>query len=145
MDGTTGDGAFFFKCIQENLDGMCIAYIDDALQPGTENYSAVARKTGEKFKCRKRAYDKFNFFVVQIEKKHSGYRFHRSSYIEKMKKLENAASFKDYRSLRAKLAWMKYVRPDICLSIAKAALITEAQYISDRGAKFGIPTAYSGN
>ena len=73
MTRTTGDGAFFFKCIRDKLDGMYINYIDDVLQTGTKEYSDLAHKTEEKFKCKGRAYDKFNFVGVQVEKKDSEY------------------------------------------------------------------------
>lgn len=75
MTGTTGDGAFF-KCMRDKLDGMCIAYVDDALQEGTKEYSNIAHKTEERFKCKGRAHDKINFVGVQVEKNDSKYMFH---------------------------------------------------------------------
>ena len=131
MTETTGDGAFFFKCIRGKLDGMCITYVDDALQAGTKEYSALAHKTKEKFKCKGRAYDKFNFVGVQVEKHDTEYRIYQTSYIRKTEKLISTATYKEYRSLRAKLAWITYTRPDISFSIAQAAQVTESQYSTD--------------
>ena len=131
MTGTTSDGAFFFRCIRERLDGMCITYVEDALKAGTKEYSDLAHKIEEKFKCKGGAYDKFNFVGVQVEKKDTEYMIHQTSYIRKIEKLSNTATYKSYRSLRAKLAWITYTTPDISFSIAQAAQVTESQYNTD--------------
>ena len=73
MTGTTGDGAFFFKCIRDQVDGMSINHVNDALQTGTKEYSDLAHKTEEKFKCKGRAYGKYHFVGVQVEKKFCGH------------------------------------------------------------------------
>ena len=92
MTGTTSDGAFFFKCIRDKLDGMGITYVGDALQAGTKEYSDLAHKTEEQFKCKERAYDKFNFVGIQVEKKDSLYLIDQASYIRKIEKLLNTAT-----------------------------------------------------
>ena len=146
MTRTTGDGAFFFKCIRDKLDVLCITYVDDALQAGIKDYSDLAHKTEEKFKCKGRAYEKFNFVGVQVEKKDSEYMIHQTSYIRKIDKLLNTATCKPYRSLRAKIAWITYNRPDISFSIAQVAQVTESQYIiRTPNFKSDISTAPLGN
>ena len=76
MIGTNGDGEYFLKCIRDRLDSMCITYVGDALQAGTQEYSDLSHVTEGKFKCKGRAYDKFNFVGVQAEKKYSEYMIH---------------------------------------------------------------------
>ena len=131
MTGTTGDGAFLFQCIRDKLNRMCITYVDDALQASTKEYSDLAHKTDEKFKCKVRTYDKFNSIRVQVEKNNSEYMNHQTSYIRMIEKLLNTATYKSYRSLRAKLGWITYTRPDISFSIAQAGQVTESHFATD--------------
>ena len=128
MTRTTGDGAFFSKCIRDKLDGMCITYVDDALQTGTKEYSDLAQKTEEKSKCKGRACVKFNFVGVPVGKNDSEYMVDQTSYIRKIEKLLNTTTYKLCQSLGAKLAWITYTRPDISFSNAQAAQVTKSQY-----------------
>ena len=125
MTETTGDGTFVFKCIRDKLDGMCITNVDDVLQAGTREYSDLAQKTEDKFKCKGRTYDNFNFDGVKVEKKDSEYMIHQTAYIRKIGKPLNTAKYNSYRSLRAKVALIKYTRPHISFSVVQAAQVSE--------------------
>ena len=46
-------------------------------------------------------------------------------FIDSLSPLSKIASFKDFRSLRAKLAWLVHVRPDICCAVALASQVIE--------------------
>lgn len=50
---------------------------------------------------------------------------HQTSYVSRLRDLPGAASYSDYRSLRAKLAWSSNTRKDICCSAAKLAQVPE--------------------
>ena len=67
MEFCISDASLYYKTVQNKLIGICATYVDDTLHAGTEDYSKICAKTEERFKCKKREWDKTQFAGVQID------------------------------------------------------------------------------
>ncbi len=61
------------------------------------------------------------FFGVYIEKHEDGFEIHQRAYIERQEELPQDSDFVQFRRARAKLSWLVYNRPDICVVTSKLA------------------------
>ncbi len=132
MQTGVSDASLFYKKLGERLVGLCGNYVDDTLHAGTKEYSDLCKKTEKKFKCKERDWDNLQFAGVEIETKESGFEVHQKRYIQKITELSHDATYADFRSLRAKLAWTNNSRPDISCSVALLTQVTEDVFNTDR-------------
>jgi hypothetical protein len=77
--------------------------------------------------------EQHEFAGVEIETKESEFVVHQQRYISKLIPLSRYATFKQFRSLRAKLSWITQTRPDVSCVVALAAQVTENRYNGDPG------------
>jgi hypothetical protein len=133
MESTTGDPALFSKNIQEKLSGLCARYVNDTLQAGDQKFVELSELTQRRFQCRPREWNNVEFAAVEIETKESEFVVHQQRYISKLMPLSKDATFKQFRSLRAKLSWITQTRPDVSCAVALAAQVTEDRYNGDPG------------
>ena len=131
MIPTTIDPALYSKIMDNRLIGLCTTFVDDTLQAGDVKYQAITKMTLQKFKCKDREYDKTQFSGVEIDTLKDEFQVHQSRYIKKLSKIPKNSTFKEYRQLRAKLAWLTHTRPDICCAVALAAQVTEKMFTED--------------
>ena len=131
MVPTTLDPALYSMKIQDALMGLCATYVDDTLQAGNTMYQEMTKLTLQKFKCREREFDNVKFAGIEIDTVDDGFHVHQTRYTKKLTKFPKDASFKDYRKLRAKLAWLTHTRPDICCAVALSAQLTEPKFNED--------------
>jgi hypothetical protein len=121
MMQTVGDPAMFFKMLDNKPQGMCATYVNDALHAGRKVYEGTTEKTMKRFKGRDKEMDNVIFSGVEICTGTDGFQLHQQRYISTLETLSDSSTFQRYRSLRAKLSWAAYTRPDISCAIAQAA------------------------
>ena len=132
MELATGDGALFFKHLDDKLKGLCATYVDDTLQAGDRDFQKLTENTLRKFECGKREWDNTEFAGVQIETLPEEFQIYQTRYIENLKPLAKYANFSNCRSFRAQLSWVANTRPDIACAVAKSAQVTEEQFTADK-------------
>lgn len=54
----------------------------------------------------------------------------QNNYMKKLEELNNDATFTEFRSMRMRLAWLSYTRPDCLYDISRLAQITESTFIN---------------
>ena len=128
MKSTLRDEAVFYKMMKNSLAGLCATYVDDILQAGNEEFSQLMKKTEEKFQCKSRDYDNVQFAGIEVESKDNGFDVPQKSYLSKLPTLEKHSTFKQFRSLRAKLSWAVNSRPDIACAVAQSTQVTEEMF-----------------
>jgi hypothetical protein len=133
MESTTRDPALFFKSIEEKLSGLCATYVDDILHAGDQKLVELSKITQRRFQCRPREWNNVQIAGVEIETKESEFVVHQQRYISKLIPLSKNATFKQFRSLRAKLSWITSTGPDVSCAVALAAQVTEDRYNGDPG------------
>ena len=103
-------------------------YVDDSLLAGNEKFQELTKATLEKFDSRKREWNILKFFGCTIETLEPGvFKISQPDYIFKLHLVPSDATFDQYRSLRAKVAWATHTRPDIsCCANRAAQVVAEA-------------------
>ena len=132
MKSTLGDEALFYKRVDKKLTGLCATYVDDILQTCNDHFSHLVKKTEERFQCKNMDYDNLQFAGVEVQSKDSGFEVHQKSYLTKLPTLDKNSTFKEFRSLRAKLPWLVNSRPDIACAVAQSTQLTEGIFEKDQ-------------
>jgi hypothetical protein len=128
---TCGDPASF-KSISSQLSGLCATYVDASLHSGNREYQLSSEQTMNKFACREHQWDNVTFAGMEIASEgEQGFAIHQKAYIPSLATIHPGSTFKQYRSLRAKLAWLTNSRPDIFCAINQAAQVTEYMFNAD--------------
>ena len=119
------DNALFIKVEHDQLLGLTGIYVDDSIHCGNKAFAKLTDETAKLFDSREKEFNNTKFAGVSIEKDDSSFHLHMKEFLDSLSQLSKTASFKDFRSLRAKLAWLVHVRPDICCAVALASQVTE--------------------
>ena len=128
MDTTCGDLSFFFKRSEVGLEGLSRVVVDDTIQCVTDQFLDHTRQTMDRFKSKERVMDNVVFAGIHIRQEGGEAMLTQESYALKLKKMDEAADYKAFRSVRAKLAWLVNSRPEICCAVAKLAQVREGDY-----------------
>ena len=118
MKTTLGGGDLFYTTMENFLSGLRATFVAEILQAGNDGFSDLVKKTEEKFQCKSRNYDNVQFAGIEIETNENGFHVHQKSYLSKLPILEKHSSFKQFRSLHAKLSRAVNSRPDIACAVA---------------------------
>ena len=128
MKSTFRDEALFYKTMKNTLSGLCATYVDDILQAGNDEFSDLVKNTEEKFQCKSRDYGNVQFPGIEIETRENGCQVHQKNHLSKLPILEKHSSFKNFRSLRAKLSWAVNSRPNIACVVAQSTQVMEEMF-----------------
>jgi hypothetical protein len=129
LQQTAGDFALFFRSIRGRLLGMSGSYVDDLIQSGTRAFrEEMQRELQNNFSMNKPEHGAFTFAGIQYEDSGEIRELHQKSYIEKLQPLGRAATFDEFRSRRASMAWIAHTRPDICCAVGLLAQTTTATF-----------------
>ena len=108
------------------LIGVSGSYIDDVIRVGADEFrrdsSAV---TSRAFDTKPSEDTPVVFNGLEVKKHDVGHSLGQKGYISRLKLLRPDSSFHEYRSMRAKLAWVVHSRPDIACTVSMAAQATE--------------------
>jgi Reverse transcriptase (RNA-dependent DNA polymerase) len=127
MEQLVGDHSCYFRRIADKLVGLSSSYVDDLLHAGTPEFrDDITRMLKDNFEIRIEDAKQFTFAGVDVCSK--PYALTQSGYIKRLSKLKLCAKFEDYRSARAKIAWLVQTRPDICCAVATAAQVTDKTF-----------------
>jgi hypothetical protein len=122
---SAGDFALYFRRIEYRLIGLSSTFVDDLLQAGTEEFRGdVVRELQKSFEIKGPVESPLMFAGVEVKE----YLLSQYSYIRSLKSLPENAPYKDFRSVRARLAWVVQTRPDICCVVAMASQVTESMF-----------------
>jgi hypothetical protein len=128
MEPWRTDQGLYFRRVGERLIGMPGCSVDDMLRCGSPEYFQSSKATSALFDATPEVLRKAKFAGVSMDQTDDGIRADMNDYINKLE-LSQLQSWKNVVSFRAKMAWLVYVRPDICAQVAKLAQITESQFI----------------
>jgi hypothetical protein len=131
MTPTVTDGSLFILRVAENLIGMSATYVDDSLRAGTPAFLQISKATGEKFQSRKPIFERLKFAGLEIDAAGRNTEVSQKSFIKTLVRLAPSATYEDYRSLRARVAWATQSRPDIACAVGMAAQITKDKFDVD--------------
>jgi Reverse transcriptase (RNA-dependent DNA polymerase) len=128
LQQSTGDFSLFFRIVANKIVGLSSSYVDDLLQAGTTEFRADMEKQFNKaFEMAPPQKGSFTFAGIQVETS-PGLRLHQNGYIDRLSTLPATATFDDFRTQRATIAWITHTRPDICCAISFAAQVTQASF-----------------
>lgn len=125
---TAGDLSLFFETINGNLVGLTGAYVDDSIGTDDESFELISRLTQQKFDFKAYEHDNFKFAGIQIEHMDDGYLLHQEKYAMSLKPLKMDCTFRNFRSRRHELAWLKHTGLDLCAAINLLAQMKEAKF-----------------
>jgi hypothetical protein len=127
MSTISGDMSLFYKHANHKLQGLIGTYVDDSLLAGTDYFQNLTLKSMTKFESSERELDHTKFAGVSITTVPDGIEAHQTDYVQNLCILPTDASFSDFRSKRAQLAWITHTRPEICCAVNMAAQVTETK------------------
>jgi hypothetical protein len=128
MEPLITDPGLYFRRVGERLIGMSGCYVDDMLRCGTPEHFQSSKATSALFDATPEVLRKAKFAGVNMYQTDDGIWTGMNEYTNKLE-LPQLQSWKNFASFCAKMAWLVYVRPDICAQAAKLAQITESQFI----------------
>lgn len=122
---------FAERAADAKLLGMTGTYVDDLINGGGREFQILTEKTLARFQAKERKWDKGSFVGVRlatVDKPVRHFTAGQLEYVDNLAKLARTASFKDFASSRASLAWLVHTRPDLAFGINQLAQIGEASY-----------------
>lgn len=125
MELSATDMSFFFKKVRGKICGLLGTYVDDTIFCGDKQFEDITSATSKRFESKEKEWDKFRFAGVYIETLQDGFIIHQKNYIDRLKNLDKKSTFDDFRSARARLAWLIHTRPEICVNVSMMAQVTE--------------------
>lgn len=129
MQTLATEPALFFKCFEKRLLGLSGVYTDDMLRAGDRSFAEVSQKTSKRFDTSPPKTKASRFAGIDLEQTDEGIAADMDDYIRQLNVGEQ--TWKVFASLRQKLAWIVYVRPDICAQVAKLAQVTPKMFGAD--------------
>lgn len=108
--------------------GVSGAVVDDTLQAGRKEFWDLATRTMEKFRSKDRILDGIVSAGVQIRDVQDGFFLSQSDYAEKLVNMKLDATFNEFRSVRAKLAWICNTQADVMYAVMKIAKVKEGTF-----------------
>ena len=104
-------------------------YVDDMLRAGNEKLRQLAAKTSERFRMGDDERITWEFSGFRIEKDANGV-VHNSQkqYLKQLDSLPFDAPISACRSMRVKLAWISYTRPDSMFEISQLAEVSNSMF-----------------
>jgi Reverse transcriptase (RNA-dependent DNA polymerase) len=128
MNRATGDFAVFFRRIADRLIGLSATYVDDIFRAGNNDIKEESQRTAEMFDLSSRKVSRFNFTGVEADTTNDRRKLSQHHYIAREKNVDKNASFQQFRSLRAQLAWLVNTRPEIAFLVSRCTQVTEQLY-----------------
>jgi transposase InsO family protein len=126
MEGMCGDMCMFMKHAGKLLVGCSASYVDDLLQCGTPEFKKQMQHTIKtSFDVKAPQPLPLTFAGLVIESDRS---IHQTPHIRRLQKLGHDASYEEFRSARAKIAWVGNTRPDVLCAISRAAQVTASEF-----------------
>ena len=133
MHTLTGDPCFFYYKSEGKLSGVAGTFVDDSLLAGDKNFQSHSSQTLTKFESRQREWDNINFIGCNLKMLETGeIQISQSEYLRKIQPVSKGSDYEEFRSMRARLAWICHSRPDICAAISMTAQITAASFNAEK-------------
>lgn len=128
MQKAASDMGLFFRKTRGMLSGLIGTYVDDSMLAGDPDFLRHTDQTLQKFDSKGREMDNTSFAGVYIETLEKGFKLHQKSYAKRIEKLPMDCSFKDFRSRRAKIAWLIHTKPNIACDLSMLAKVTQESF-----------------
>lgn len=122
----------FFRRAKNVLQGLCVTYVDNTLQAGSNIFSEISKETEKEFNFKAREWENTKLSRLQTETKNEFILIHQKNYIQKLQNVLPNDSFYTFRSLRAKLSFCTNSRPDIACFVAVLTQIREDRFCKTR-------------
>lgn len=122
---------FVKRASDAELQGMTGTYVDDLANGGDNGFQELTEKTLERFQAKERKWDERAFVGVQLATVGKIIRHSTAGqleYVDNLAKLTTTASYEDFASSRASLAWLVHRRPDLASGINQLAQVGEGSY-----------------
>lgn len=103
MKSYYADSYLYSKTADNELIGLCAAYIVNTHHAGTQEYFDDCLKTEKEIKCKEREWDCFQFAELQVEPAFGKTIIHQKRYISKLKKISMKNKIDTFGSIQAKL------------------------------------------
>eukprot|EP00170_Pyropia_yezoensis_P001479 contig_6504_g1483 len=131
MAPTTGDPALYVRDGTDSVDGLLGNYVDDSILGGNETFQVLTEATLRQFDAKPRQWDNFEFLGVTIASTRGAdwsFELNQANYVAALSPLKLSATYDEFASVRAAVAWLSHTRPDLCCAINRAAQATPKSY-----------------
>nr|AHF58602.1 polyprotein [Chondrus crispus] len=131
MRQTCGDLSLYYRRKGGKLIGLSGVRVDDTLQCGDQHFWEETKRTMDMFKSTERVQQNINFCGIHVDVNEgpgSGFVMSQRDYVIKLTPLVTHADYSQFRSMRAKLAWLTNTRPDIACAVAKLTQVREGEF-----------------
>lgn len=126
MNHATVDYSLFFKIVAKKLEGISGTYVDDILRVGNQAFHFEAtQKSESSFDLKPFITLLFRFAGIEVKKDGNWHTLSQADYFENLKLASGNTKLDEFRSIRAKIAWVANTHPDVPCAIAFTAHITE--------------------
>lgn len=122
------DPAIYFLLREGILKGLSGSYVDDLVRAGKQDFRGISAKTNERFEMKEDSALPSAFTGFILDKRAADLLIDQKSYLRKLEKLDEGATFGQFRSMRMRLAWLANSRPDCLFEINQLAQITEHMF-----------------
>jgi hypothetical protein len=130
MKALRSDPALYSRFIEGILQGMSGTYVDDLCRAGTTDFEKHVAHTSERFDAKPPQDLPATFTGFEATgNTQIGYQLSQVRYIQTLVLLDvEAKDFSAFASLRMKLAWIAYTRPDIAFAVSQNSQVTITRY-----------------
>ena len=123
------DPALFHRKQEGDLIGLIVGYVDDLIRGGNKEFGKHADKTRERFDMDEDKRIPCGLAGLSLSRDKNGTIIQdQHGYLPKLKHIPLDSSFKLFRSMRMKLAWLSQTRPHCVGEIPQLAKVTEDRF-----------------
>ena len=127
------DPALYILRVNGLFSGLSGGYVDDLIRTGDQTFKEVATKTHERFDMSEDDTIPCSFTGFALSRNDVGdILLDQHAYLGKLEELPLDSDFTAFRSMRMRLAWLQYTRPDCQLEIGQLAQVTEPLFTQNQ-------------
>lgn len=132
MKPLRSDPALYTKLQNGRINGLSGTYVDDILRAGTFEFRNFCLKTNQRFEMAPNNELPCVFAGFSIERDAYGtVILNQRDYIYALKILPEDATYRDFTSMRMKLAWLSHSRPDCLFEISQLTQVTKEHFAEE--------------
>ena len=123
------DSCLYFLSRSSELIRVNGSYVDDLLRAGNDRFKSIVNRKLERFETSRNDDVSITFAGIHIEYSPDLiYTIDQLSYVDKLTQLREDATFKEFSSMRMRLAGISNTRLDLLYEISQLAQVTQIRY-----------------
>jgi len=133
MSPMRSDPALYVRMANGLLDGLSGCYVDDMIRSGQPAFQEAAKVTSNSFEMAEDEFPPCTFTGFKLDVDEDGVlEVNQHEYQQKLSRMPEDGSYRDFCSKRMQLAWLAHSRPDVLYEVSQLTQVTQSRFEENR-------------